>query len=406
MRPPRPTIKSTKTSLLFSNTEKQEKLALFISEYKSVVSQFVDILWEMDEIKSLLPKEVTDQVSTWLSARMIQCAGKQASGIARGTKRKQEKRLFIINKLTNEGKFKQARKLQRIYDEVTLSKPRIDNINPELDSRFIKIDLDNSTSFDGWLTITSIGAGVKLILPFKKNKHFNEMFSNGAIKAGIRVNTKYVTFMFDIPAVNSRVEGSTLGIDIGQTTVLSCSDGVSSQRNNHGYDLSSITDILCRKKKGSKAFERCSAHRFNYINWSINQINFSGIKQVNLERLFKVGTGNKRSRKLSHWNYSDIVSKVEDCCKELGVLIHKVNPTYTSQRCSSCGWVRKRNRKGKVFKCSSCGFEHDADLNAAINISLPLLGITKQQRLRRANMAGFYWLVEGQESIVPVTQRA
>lgn len=51
-----------------------------------------------------------------------------------------------------------------------------------------------------------------------------------------------------------------------------------------------------------------------------------------------------------------------------GMLV-KVEPAYTSQTCSQCGCVDKKNRKTqKSFKCQSCGFKENADLNAAINI--------------------------------------
>jgi putative transposase len=51
-----------------------------------------------------------------------------------------------------------------------------------------------------------------------------------------------------------------------------------------------------------------------------------------------------------------------------GMLV-KVNPAYTSQTCSECGFVDGRNRKTQAaFKCRSCGFECDADINAAMNI--------------------------------------
>ena len=100
-------IRSSKLTTKFSNTNKLQLLQDFIKEYKRVVSQFVDLLWYKDKVPNLLPKEMTSQISTWLSARATQAAGKQASGIVRGTKRKQEKRLFIYNKLLNEKKYKQ-----------------------------------------------------------------------------------------------------------------------------------------------------------------------------------------------------------------------------------------------------------------------------------------------------------
>ena len=50
-------------------------------------------------------------------------------------------------------------------------------------------------------------------------------------------------------------------------------------------------------------------------------------------------------------------------------VVHKVDPKYTSQRCSGCGYVSKDNRKTQSkFKCMSCNLEMNADFNASINI--------------------------------------
>ena len=47
----------------------------------------------------------------------------------------------------------------------------------------------------------------------------------------------------------------------------------------------------------------------------------------------------------------------------------EVNPAYTSQTCSECGYTDKENRKTQArFLCVSCGFASNADTNAAINI--------------------------------------
>ena len=45
-----------------------------------------------------------------------------------------------------------------------------------------------------------------------------------------------------------------------------------------------------------------------------------------------------------------------------------VDPRNTSQTCSECGMVDAGSRRGKQFSCTSCGFEGDADVNAAVNI--------------------------------------
>ncbi len=50
--------------------------------------------------------------------------------------------------------------------------------------------------------------------------------------------------------------------------------------------------------------------------------------------------------------------------------VEKVNPAFTSQRCSACGQVDRDSRESQaVFRCTACGFVCNADVNAAINIA-------------------------------------
>lgn len=52
-----------------------------------------------------------------------------------------------------------------------------------------------------------------------------------------------------------------------------------------------------------------------------------------------------------------------------GKIFVKVNPKHSSQTCSSCGHVDKNNRKSQaIFECTSCGYQGNADVNAAKNI--------------------------------------
>lgn len=47
----------------------------------------------------------------------------------------------------------------------------------------------------------------------------------------------------------------------------------------------------------------------------------------------------------------------------------RVSPHYTSRTCSRCGFVAAANRKTQAeFKCLACGYEANADVNAARNI--------------------------------------
>ncbi len=398
-------IRSSKVTLKFSNIGKLENLNIFMDEYKKIMVGFIDSIWNIEKIPSLLPKELTSNVSTWLSARAVQCAGKQASAVVRGTKLKQSRRLFVINKLKKDGKFKKARILEAIYNKNKESKPEVTNIECELDERFVKINLTKENSFDGWVTFSSLGNKLKFEIPFKKHKHFNSLLEKGNIKKGIRLGKDKITFNFDLKDSIPKTEGKLLGIDIGQKTVLSLSNGESLDKCPHGHNYSSICKKLARKKKGSKNFEQTVKHRKNYLRYIVNKLNLNGIKTVNRENIRNLRKFKRVSRSLGHWNYGELFEILDNKCLEQGVLVNKLSPTYTSQRCSSCGWVCKSNRNGKRFRCGKCSWEQDSDLNAARNLSLELAPIGKQERLQHNNRIGFYWNIVDEKFIVSHAQK-
>ena len=400
-------IKSTKISLKFANPGKLELLRKFIAEYRSVVSQFVDMFWDLDESPRNVNKIWYSKIKgSWLSTKAFQCAGKQASEMVRSVKSKQSKREWRLNQLQSQGKFKQARKLARIIQEASVTKPKIGVVNPNLTGHFVSArEVINQTSFDGLLPIVNTGKKElylkKLYLPFRKHKHFNDLQARGTLRKGFRLSEDSITFFFDIPEPKLKTSGTTLGIDIGQTTTLSCSDGQVVNTDPHGHSFQTISEKISRKKKGSKGYRKAQTHRTNYLGWSVNQLDLTGVKTVNHEDIKGMRNGQRRSKYQNAWVYRELLEKIDSKLVDSGVQINKVDPTYTSQRCSACGWVRKSNRRGKSFKCTSCGFTADADLNASQNIALELVPLSTMQRLKQENRIGFYWNVDSQELAVP-----
>jgi len=59
---------------------------------------------------------------------------------------------------------------------------------------------------------------------------------------------------------------------------------------------------------------------------------------------------------------------VKTLCERGGVPFKTVDPRNTSITCNRCGYKDRRSRNGKVFRCLRCGYEVNADLNAAVNI--------------------------------------
>lgn len=78
------------------------------------------------------------------------------------------------------------------------------------------------------------------------------------------------------------------------------------------------------------------------------------------------------------WQYAPLQGFIAYKAKEAGIETFKVNPRFTSRRCSKCGYInmefsheyRVKNKNPK-FKCADekCGLESDPDYNAAINIA-------------------------------------
>ena len=67
--------------------------------------------------------------------------------------------------------------------------------------------------------------------------------------------------------------------------------------------------------------------------------------------------------------------QIEQMLDHKAFKVVKVNPMYTSQTCSACGHIDKKNRPSQaIFECQACGHSDNADVNAALNILASGLG--------------------------------
>lgn len=67
--------------------------------------------------------------------------------------------------------------------------------------------------------------------------------------------------------------------------------------------------------------------------------------------------------------FGEIRRQLDYKCRWYGSTLVAVNPAYTSQQCSACGYTEAGNRKTQAsFVCLTCGHAENADQNAAKNI--------------------------------------
>ena len=401
MPEPKRDILSSRLSMLGANWHRRDDLCVLISEYQRVCQTLIDIIWDLEKVPSLLPIEITSQIQdSWLSARMLQCCGKQASSMVRSVrtrlKRAEKKRERLLEK------HESVKKLNRHISKLRKAKPQLSSIQMQLSSQCFSIDRENPTSFETWVTIHSIGNGMRIILPLKGSKHLDSLLARGGtILNSVSISRKFVTLSLEMPEIPKRESGSVLGVDIGIVEMFHCSDGQRELADEYGWTLSTIMERMARRKSGSKGFGRAQAHRKSFIDWSVKRLNLDGILQVNIENLKNVRYRKICSRKHKRWTYGDILSGLERTCARVGVRTTRLNPAFTSQRCHVCGWTHKENRERKEFRCGRCGTAADADRNASINLSLPLPAISGRQWGLHRKGSGFFWCPTGQEHMVP-----
>ena len=342
-------------------------------EYARVVNLYIDALCQSKE----LPKFTNFKVETWISARLQQCAGKQATEIVKSTRKKdQEIRLkkykhvykYFLNKQ------RQIKFIGKKFGELNLNykiKPRYDGKTINLDNRFWSLNT-SLNSFDYWVKLSSIGNKIGLLLPLKNHKH-NKKFNNWK-RAGscrlLRNNGKYkIELIYEQAAPKLAKPTKILAIDAGINCLMSCSDG-----RQIGLELKKLLNELNQKQQKSKAYNRKLNQIHNYVRWCVNQLDWGNLSDLVIENLkyIQIGTkqrANKATRKLlSKWNLGLWHLAIEQKCEANCVCLHSVEPKYTSQTCPRCGNVDKGNRDGVLFRCTSCGYEANADLNASINI--------------------------------------
>ena len=61
--------------------------------------------------------------------------------------------------------------------------------------------------------------------------------------------------------------------------------------------------------------------------------------------------------------------KTQYLASKLGNIVVVVDPRYTSQQCSACGYISPSNRNKEKFLCESCGHHADADVDGAVVIA-------------------------------------
>ena len=196
----------------------------------------------------------------------------------------------------------------------------------------------------------------------------------------------------DIPEAEINVPNDIVGLDFGLADIVCTSEGKTySSDTLNKYREKRLRIRGSIQSKGTRGCKRLLKRLSGREKTTATIINHTISKQIVSEAKDRgVGlaiedlshirkTAKRRDKtfrsKLNRWNFGQLRAFLTYKCALSGVQLVVVEPSYTSQTCSHCHHIGIRNNKS--FKCTNCGNDMDADINAARNIAL--LGVVVNQ---------------------------
>jgi IS605 OrfB family transposase len=252
----------------------------------------------------------------------------------------------------------------------------------------IRYDYRSSTIFHKkrYVTLSTTGKRVTLeyLLPRCYQQYADwEFRSFELLKKGDRYFLHFVVRNYS--EIRGEHSGEFIGIDRGIRHIAVTSHN----KFYNGFRLREVKNRYFRlkrrlQKKGTPSAKRRlkqiagRERRFQrYQNHCITKTVIQNMKSnstVILEDLSEIRNTaryrkrSRHSRELNSWGFYQFQIFLEYKAKEKNIEIVYIDPAYTSQRCSKCGYVSRKNRNGADFLCTSCSFNLNSDLNASHNL--------------------------------------
>jgi len=183
-----------------------------------------------------------------------------------------------------------------------------------------------------------------------------------------------------------------MGIDLGikQPICISVSNHKYPINVGNAYSISEMKKRFISERAGAAKISRESKtghgreralKKFNLIkrkerNFTNTMFHKYSKDVVDIALRYKVSkivmeelSGLDKEKMLKTFSPNTLQNFIETKVKPYGIEVVYINPAYTSQTCSECGFVNEKNRETRDnFLCISCDHKSNADFNAAKNI--------------------------------------
>jgi len=189
--------------------------------------------------------------------------------------------------------------------------------------------------------------------------------------------------MGDIPLPPWK-DGSVVGIDVGLESFATLSNGekITNPRffREEEKELARVQRKLSKAPKGTperknalKVVERVHERIANKRNDFANQVSRQLVdrygvivfEDLDIKNMLK---NHSLAKSISDVAWNTLIKSTESKAVYAGSKVVLVDPRQTSQMCSRCGLIVKKDLSERVHNCLECGLSMDRDHNAAINI--------------------------------------
>jgi len=238
-----------------------------------------------------------------------------------------------------------------------------------------KIDLEHST-----ITFSKIGT-----IRFNMHRPYT-----GRVK-GVLITRSgdhwYVIIQAEQEIPEPKANGRSVGIDVGLNSFAVDTNGrvIENPRfYEHSLDrIRKLQQSVARKKRFSnnrkkaknkleKAYEHVNNQRKDFLHklsrQYVDNYNVICVEDLNIKGLKENGNHTRLHRSIHDASWGRFFSYLSYKAESAGTRLIKVNPKNTSQMCSNCRSIVKKNLSDRVHECPYCGFVANRDYNAAANI--------------------------------------
>ena len=227
----------------------------------------------------------------------------------------------------------------------------------------------------------------RMKVPFVMGKHQLNLFNQGSATEAELICKKgqwFFNLVLDIPDVDPVTGDKVMGVDVGENVIAATSSG----RVFDGGKLRHDRDqYLAHRRRLQSNGSRSAKQRLRGISGKerrhVAHVNHCISKavvaeavscrssEIRLEDLThirdRIKAGKRVRARLHRWAWRQLQDFVAYKAQAMGITVNYVNPAYSSQRCSVCHELGKRNKHR--FVCTHCGHVAHSDINGARNIA-------------------------------------